>query len=78
MYTAKFGASIRKMVDKAIKAKRSRYECPKCHKLKLVHRGMAVWKCKSCDAEYAGAAYSFRSEAGEIAMRVIGEYSKSS
>lgn len=78
MYTAKYGASIRKMVDKAIKAKKTRYECPRCHKLKLTRKGTAVWKCKSCDATFAGAAYSFMSEAGEIAMRTIREYSKSS
>jgi large subunit ribosomal protein L37Ae len=78
MYTAKYGASIRKQVDKAIKAKKTRYECPKCHKLKLARKGMGLWACKSCDSRFAGAAYSFRSEAGEIAMRIIGEYSKSS
>jgi large subunit ribosomal protein L37Ae len=78
MYTAKYGASIRKMVDKAIGAKKKRYECPKCHKLKLTHRSMAIWACRSCDATFAGGAYSFMSEAGEIARRIIGEYSKSS
>jgi len=77
MYTAKYGASIRKLVDKSIKAKRTKYECPKCHKLKVVRKATSVWACKSCDAVFAGAAYSLRSEAGEIAMRVIGEYSKS-
>ena len=78
MYTARYGASIRKLVDKSLKAKGSRYECPRCHKLKLARKGTAIWACKSCDAQYAGAAYSFRSEAGEIAARIIGEYSKSS
>lgn len=78
MYTARYGASIRKLVDKAITAKRARYECPKCRKLKLARKGTAMWKCKSCDASYAGAAYSFRSEAGEIAARLISEYAKSS
>ncbi len=78
MYTARYGASIRKLVDKAINSKNSRYECPKCHKLRLARKGMAIWACRSCDATFAGAAYSFTSEAGEIATRLIGEYSKSS
>lgn len=77
MYTARYGASIRKMVDKAITAKRTRYECPKCHKLKLGRKGMAIWECRSCEAVFAGACYSFTSEAGEIAARGISEYSKS-
>jgi ribosomal protein L37AE/L43A len=78
MHTARYGASIRKLVDKAIKAKNTRYECPKCRKLKLARKGTALWTCRSCDATFAGAAYSFRSEAGEIAARLIGEYAKSS
>ncbi|MEW6722864.1 MAG: 50S ribosomal protein L37ae [Candidatus Micrarchaeota archaeon] len=78
MQTAKYGASIRKLVDRAIKDKKARYECPKCNKLKVARKGTGVWACRACSAEFAGAAYSFRSEAGEIAARVIGEYSKSS
>ena len=78
MYTAKYGASIRKLVDKAILAKRTKYECPKCHKLKVARTGNALWACKSCEAVFAGGAYSFKSEAGEIAARIINEYSKSS
>jgi ribosomal protein L37AE/L43A len=77
MYTARFGASIRKSVDKAITAKRAKYECPKCHKLKVVRKSNALWTCKSCDSVFAGGAYSFTSEAGEIAARIVSEYSKS-
>ncbi len=77
MHTSRYGASIRKMVDKAIKSKNTRYECPKCRKLKLARKSNAVWICKSCDAQFAGAAYSFTSEAGEIAARLSAEYSKS-
>ncbi|MFN7991155.1 MAG: 50S ribosomal protein L37ae [Candidatus Micrarchaeia archaeon] len=76
MYTARYGASIRKLVDKSIKAKNSRYECPKCRKLKLTRRGNALWICRSCESTFAGGAYSFTSEAGEIATRVISEYAK--
>jgi ribosomal protein L37AE/L43A len=78
MQTARYGASIRKLVKKAIRSKGARYECPRCRKLKLCRKGTALWACKSCDAQFAGAAYSFRSEAGEIAARIIGEYSSSS
>ena len=45
MKTPKYGASNRKLVDKAIKAKLTRYECPKCNKLKLVRKGNALWSC---------------------------------
>jgi large subunit ribosomal protein L37Ae len=75
MRTQKFGASIRKLADKAIDAKRARYECPKCHKLKVKRDGTAKWNCRSCGAVFAGGAYSFTTEAGEIAARLTGEYS---
>ncbi|MFH1785730.1 MAG: 50S ribosomal protein L37ae [Candidatus Micrarchaeota archaeon] len=76
MDTARFGASNRKLFNKAIKAKRTKYECPKCHKLRVTRKSNALWVCKSCDAVFAGGAYSFKSEAGEIAARIVAEYSK--
>ena len=77
MYTQKFGASIRKLVDKAIISKRAKYECPKCHKLKVMRKSTAVWVCKACEAKFAGGAYIFKTEAGDIATRLIAEHSKS-
>lgn len=76
MQTSRYGASIRKLVDKAIEAKKARYECPRCHKLKVVRKSNAIWTCRSCEATYTGGAYSFKTEAGEISMRLIGEYSR--
>ena len=76
MRSSKFGASNRKLYDKAINAKRSRYECPKCHKLKVTRKSNALWTCKSCKASFTGGAYSFESESGQIAKRLIAEYSK--
>lgn len=77
MRSSKFGASNRKLHDKAINAKNARYECPKCRKFKLVRKSNAIWKCKSCEAVFAGGAYSFESESGQIAKRLVAEYSKS-
>ncbi len=76
MRTEKYGARIRKLYEAAIQAKNQRYECPKCHKRKLKRKGNAFWKCSSCKARFAGGAYSFRTEVGEIAARLINEYSK--
>lgn len=76
MRSEKYGARIRKLYDAAIAAKNTRYECPKCHKKNLRRRGTAYWECNSCNAKFAGGAYSFRTEVGEIAVRLINEYSK--
>jgi large subunit ribosomal protein L37Ae len=75
MHTPKYGASNRKLVDKAVKSKRKHYECPKCNKIKLSRKGNAQWSCRSCKTGFAGGAYTFRTEAGEIAKRLIAEYS---
>ncbi len=75
MRTPKYGASNRKLVNKAINSKNTRYECPQCHKLKVKRESNAVWTCKSCGAKLAGGAYALRTEAGEIALRNISEYS---
>jgi large subunit ribosomal protein L37Ae len=77
MRSQKFGASIRKLVDKAIAAKRASYECPKCNKMKMKRKSNAVWECRSCGAVMSGGAYSFRTEAGEISSRIAREYAKS-
>lgn len=74
MRTEKFGASIRKLYSKAIDSKNRKYECPHCHKLKVARKGNSLWVCKSCKSKYAGGAYSFTTEAGEISNRSINEY----
>ena len=76
MRTAKYGARIRKLVEKSINASKVWYECPKCYKKKVVRKGMALWRCRSCGAEFAGGAYTLRTEVGEVAARLINEYSR--
>ena len=74
--TQKYGAKIRKLVEAALKSKMSLYPCPKCSKVKVRRTMNAVWKCKSCENVFAGAAYSLTSEAGIISARLVREYAK--
>ena len=76
MRTARYGAPIRKLVEKAVDSARIWYECPKCHKRKVVRKGNALWKCRSCKKEFAGGAYSLTTEVGEVAARLINEYAR--
>ncbi|MDO8554041.1 MAG: 50S ribosomal protein L37ae [Candidatus Micrarchaeota archaeon] len=76
MRTPRYGARIRKLHDAAIKAKTSRYECPKCGKLKMVHKSFSIWACKSCESIFTGGAYTFSTEAGNLAKRLIQSYAK--
>ena len=72
----KYGAKIRKLVEAAMRAKKALYECPGCGKTKVTRRSYAHWECKSCEAGFAGGAYTFITEAGAISNRLISEYQK--
>ncbi|HIH22676.1 TPA: 50S ribosomal protein L37ae [Candidatus Micrarchaeota archaeon] len=72
--TQKYGAKLRKLVNAALKSKCTRYECPKCRKLKVVRKANALWKCKSCEAVFAGGAYSFATDSGNVVRRTVAEY----
>jgi len=76
MRTPRYGATIRKLAGKALDSAKTWYECPKCHKKKVVRRGNALWKCRSCGVELAGGAYALKTEVGEVAARLIGEHSR--
>lgn len=77
MRTPKYGARIRNLYDAALRAKQSRYVCPKCGKKKVKRTGNALWKCRSCGARIAGGAYSLSTETGGVARRIIEEGTKS-
>jgi ribosomal protein L37AE/L43A len=76
MRTAKFGVTLRKLADTADRARKARYECPRCGKKKVVRKCNAIWRCRSCDAVFAGGAYSLRTETGEIMLRLVREYER--
>ncbi len=76
MRTSKYGATIRKLAEKSLLSAKARYECPKCHKKKVVRKGNSLWECRSCKARFAGGAYSLHTEVGEVAARLINEYSR--
>ena len=73
MRTSKFGAKIRKKVDKATTSKKQLYECRDCGKRKVMNISFSQWKCRSCDKHYAGGAYVLRTSAGLVAERMITE-----
>jgi len=74
MKSTRYGAKSRKRVDAAVKSSRKKYECPKCGKNKVARKGNSQWKCKGCNTLYAGGAYSFTTEVGVVANRMIREY----
>lgn len=77
MRTPRYGAKLRTLCDAAQKAKTEKYVCPKCGKKNVKRKGNSLWECRSCGARIAGGAYTLTTPVGEVAGRIIKEYSKS-
>jgi ribosomal protein eL43 len=76
MRNVRYGARLRKLYDAALESKRTKYECPKCGKKNVRRKGNALWTCRSCSAVFAGGAYSFTTDTGDIVARMVREYEK--
>jgi large subunit ribosomal protein L37Ae len=72
----RYGASIRKRSIKIKHEKTNRYTCEMCGKKSVKRIGTGIWKCRHCNATYAGGAYSMTTPAGVNARRQIENYSK--
>ncbi len=72
----RYGASIRKRYRKIKEEKTSRYICEMCGKNSVKRIGTGIWRCRHCNATYAGGAYSMTTPAGTNARRLIGNMKK--
>ncbi len=70
------GAELRKRAQKVDKMRQSLFLCPKCGKKKVKRKSNSLWKCRSCNAVFAGGTYSLSTPAGDLAKRQISEYKR--
>ncbi len=61
-YGPRYGKRIKKLVSDVEKVKRSRHVCPKCGMRYVVRESAGIWKCKKCNAKFAGMAYRPKAE----------------
>ena len=73
--TSRYGRKVRKLAKGALVNKQRKYECPKCGKKKVVRISFGVWQCKSCGATFTGGAYTFSTDTGVVARRVVSSQS---
>jgi large subunit ribosomal protein L37Ae len=67
----RYGVTIRKRV-KAIKdKKRDSYKCGACGKTTVKRVSTSIWRCRHCNATYAGGAFTLTTQEGEVARRLI-------
>lgn len=67
----RYGASIRKRARGVNDKKRALYKCEACGKMTVKRVSTSIWKCKHCNATYAGGAYTMTTPEGEVAKRLI-------
>lgn len=72
----RYGARIRKRAAAIKKQKQSTYKCEMCGRIAVKRIGTSIWKCRHCNATYAGGAYTMTTPAGEVAKRLIEDLSK--
>ncbi|MDE1834624.1 MAG: 50S ribosomal protein L37ae [Candidatus Micrarchaeota archaeon] len=69
----RYGVSLRKRYL-AVKAdKQRRYKCDLCGKEAVKREGNAIWRCRHCNATFAGGAYTLKTSAGETVSRILGK-----
>ncbi len=72
-FSVRYGVSLRKRYM-AVKAdKQRRYKCDLCGKTAVKRVSNAVWKCRHCNATFAGGAYTLKTSPGETVMRLLGK-----
>ena len=67
----RYGARIRKRAAEVRKKKIALYKCDSCGEVKVERIGTGIWKCRHCDAIYAGGAYTLTTSAGDVAKRLV-------
>jgi large subunit ribosomal protein L37Ae len=71
----RYGARIRKR-SREIKVKKiALYKCDSCGKVGVERINTSIWRCRHCNATYAGGAYTLTTTAGELARRLIADIS---
>jgi ribosomal protein eL43 len=73
-FNVRYGMELRKRANATAASRRAKYACPKCSKVSVRRISNSIWQCFSCNAKFAGAAYSFTTPAGEVATRLIEEF----
>jgi len=56
-YGVRYGRSIRHKVSAIEKKEKLKYECPKCHKIKVKRLSSGIWQCRGCNVKFGGKAY---------------------
>ncbi len=68
---SRYGRTIRKREEKVLSVQRAKHVCPSCGKKNVKRKANALWICRSCNATFAGGAYSPETAVGETARKFL-------
>ncbi len=75
-YSTRYGATIRKRASGVKAKKQAKYKCEACGKMTVRRVSTGIWRCRHCNATYAGGAYTMTTPEGEVARRLINDITK--
>ena len=64
-YQARYGVRARTRVREIESVQRAKHLCPRCGHQSVKRLSTGIWRCRKCDATFAGGAYLPRTEAGQ-------------
>lgn len=67
----RYGARIRKRYAAVKHRKQGKYKCEACGKTNVKRISTSIWRCRHCNATYAGGAYAMTTQEGDVAKRLI-------
>lgn len=57
-FGARYGRKLKERFGKIDMEQRKKQKCPYCSAVKVKRIAVGIWKCKKCNAKFAGKAYS--------------------
>ncbi|MEK6953793.1 MAG: 50S ribosomal protein L37ae [Candidatus Micrarchaeota archaeon] len=73
---SRYGVKIRKRENEVLVQQHRLYDCPTCGKKNVRRKGYALWRCNSCESEFAGGAYSLETSIGISARKTLSSLKK--
>ncbi len=75
-FNVRYGMELRKRAAATDKTRRTAYPCPRCSKSAVRRVSNALWECRACGKQFAGATYALSTPAGEVASRLIADFDR--
>ena len=57
-FGARYGRKLKLKFSKIEAEQRKLHKCPYCNKIAVKRVAVGIWKCRKCNAKFAGKAYS--------------------